>query len=226
MRARMPTTLPTYGTRTDCPSAGVRERLGELVVAPSRRPPPPARSCRGRASSSGAWPGPRRRCPAPRRCPESRLPSMTVEAPQARARKTSLSFRTPPSAMIGTFPSVASQASRIACSCGTPAPVSSRVRQPRPGPTPTLIASAPRSARKRAPSAVATLPDDERDAREALRGTPGRRVATTSESAWATSIRTHVDLLRRRAPRRARGSRRSRRSPRRRGGGRGRPSTE
>ena len=32
---------------------------------------------------------------------------MTVEAPQARARKTSLSLRMPPSAMIGTFPSVA-----------------------------------------------------------------------------------------------------------------------
>jgi hypothetical protein len=39
--------------------------------------------------------------------PERSEPSITVEAPQARARNASLSFRMPPSAMIGTFPSVA-----------------------------------------------------------------------------------------------------------------------
>ncbi len=39
--------------------------------------------------------------------PESMLPSITVEAPQAIARKRSLSSCTPPSAMIGSLPPVA-----------------------------------------------------------------------------------------------------------------------
>ena len=42
--------------------------------------------------------------------------------------------------------------------CGTPAPVTMRVVQVEPGPTPTFTASAPRSTRSRVPSAVATLP--------------------------------------------------------------------
>ena len=43
-------------------------------------------------------------------------------------------------------------------SCGTPKPVTMRVMQIEPGPTPTLMASAPASIRSRVPSAVATLP--------------------------------------------------------------------
>jgi hypothetical protein len=35
--------------------------------------------------------------------PDSALPSITVDAPQIRARKISLSVFTPPSAMIGTL---------------------------------------------------------------------------------------------------------------------------
>ena len=48
--------------------------------------------------------------------------------------------------------------STSACSCGTPKLVVMRVVQPPPGPIPTFTALAPRSARNRAPSAVATLP--------------------------------------------------------------------
>ena len=44
----------------------------------------------------------------------------------------------------------------VAWICGTPKLVVMRVVQPPPGPMPTLTASAPRSARKVAPAAVAT----------------------------------------------------------------------
>ena len=52
----------------------------------------------------------------------------------------------------------ASRHSTSACTCGTPKLVVMRVVQPPPGPMPTLMPSAPRSSRNRAPSAVATLP--------------------------------------------------------------------
>ena len=65
----------------------------------------------------------------------------------------------PPSAITGTPESpTASRHSTSACSCGTPKLVVIRVVQPPPGPMPTLMPSAPRSSRNRAPSAVATLP--------------------------------------------------------------------
>ena len=103
----------------------------------------------------------------------------------------SLSSRTPPSAMIGTSSSTAHHASRIAWSWGTPAPVSSRVRQPRPGPTPTLIASAPRSRRNCAPSAVATFPHtSSTPPKRARTASTARRI--TSEWAWAMSISEDV----------------------------------
>src|SRR3990172_569614 len=52
--------------------------------------------------------------------------------------------------MIGPSSPTARHASRIACNWGTPAAVSRRVRQPRPGPVPTLMASAPTSFNKEA----------------------------------------------------------------------------
>ena len=91
--------------------------------------------------------------------------------------------------MIGTRPSVARYASRTACSCGTPAPVSSRVRQPRPGPTPTLIASTPSSVSRRAASAVATLPTTSGTFATFFRSS-ATACATVAESAWATSSRS------------------------------------
>ena len=65
----------------------------------------------------------------------------------------------PPSAMMLTPASLAAAAhSRMAVSCGTPAPVTERVVQTLPGPMPTLITLAPAFARSSTPSGVATLP--------------------------------------------------------------------
>ncbi len=65
----------------------------------------------------------------------------------------------PPSAITG-MPARAAPSSAywIAETCGTPTPATMRVVQIEPGPTPTLTASAPWSARAFAPSPVATLP--------------------------------------------------------------------
>ena len=65
----------------------------------------------------------------------------------------------PPSEISGTpEPRVARAHSAIAVICGTPAPLTTRVVQMEPGPMPTLIPSAPRLIKSRAPSKVATLP--------------------------------------------------------------------
>ena len=65
----------------------------------------------------------------------------------------------PPSLMMPTFfPLSAAAASSTAVICGTPVPATIRVVQIEPGPMPTLIASAPASAKAFAPAAVATLP--------------------------------------------------------------------
>ena len=61
--------------------------------------------------------------------------------------------------MIGTPAGVAAfAASWIAEICGTPTPATMRVVQIEPGPTPTLMPSAPASTSAWAPSRVATLP--------------------------------------------------------------------
>ena len=84
---------------------------------------------------------------------------MTVLAPAAIALATSPGWRMPPSAIRGTPVARATSAqSRMAVSWGTPTPATRRVVQAKPGPMPTLTASAPASARSRKPSAVATLP--------------------------------------------------------------------
>src|SRR6266851_2963289 len=84
-------------------------------------------------------------------------PIITLEAPAARALTTSPEYLMPPSAITGTSPAPAT-ASRMAVICGTPTPVTTRVVQIEPGPTPTFTASTPRSTRARAPASVATLP--------------------------------------------------------------------
>src|SRR5207249_1011357 len=89
--------------------------------------------------------------------PPSSEPIITLEAPAARAFTTSPEYLMPPSAMTGTSPAAAT-ASRIAVTCGTPTPVTTRVVQIEPGPTPTLTASTPRSISAWAPSPVATFP--------------------------------------------------------------------
>src|SRR5881409_835564 len=105
---------------------------------------------------------------------------MTDEAPAAIALVTSPEYLIPPSEMIGTSALAAAAAhSATAVNCGTPAPATIRVVQMEPGPTPTLIASAPASIRSRTASCVATLP--------ATTSTSGKRpfnARTVSSTAW------------------------------------------
>ncbi len=91
--------------------------------------------------------------------PASRLPSMTVSAPAATALAMSPECWTPPSPITGTPAGrAACAASKIAVTCGTPTPATTRVVQMDPGPTPTLTPSAPASTSACAPARVATLP--------------------------------------------------------------------
>ena len=83
---------------------------------------------------------------------------MTLSAPAASAFTMSPEYRMPPSAMMGTSPSTPSTASMIAVSWGSPTPVTTRVVQMEPGPTPTFTASTPRSSSALAPSTVPTFP--------------------------------------------------------------------
>src|SRR5438552_1963581 len=84
---------------------------------------------------------------------------MTQLAPAAMALVISPEYLMPPSAMIGTpVPFAAREASMMAVSWGTPAPVTTRVVQMEPGPMPTLRPSTPSAMRSFAPSYVATLP--------------------------------------------------------------------
>ena len=78
---------------------------------------------------------------------------MTAEAPAAIALVMSPEYLMPPSAMMGTpVPSAARAASMTAVSCGTPAPVTTRVVQMEPGPMPTFKPSMPSEINSFAPS--------------------------------------------------------------------------
>ena len=91
--------------------------------------------------------------------PASHEPNMTLPAPAASAKATSLGYRTPPSAH--TEPPIrraSSEHSRTAENCGRPTPVIMRVVHIAPGPTPTLTMLAPALMRSRVPPAVTTLP--------------------------------------------------------------------
>src|SRR6266496_2552517 len=71
--------------------------------------------------------------------PASRLPSITVSAPDAIALAMSPEYCRPTSPMTGTPAGRhAEAASKIAVTCGTPTPATTRVVQIEPGPTPTL----------------------------------------------------------------------------------------
>ena len=80
-------------------------------------------------------------------------------APDASAFAMSPDDCSPPSPITGTpAGDAAAAASWIAVICGTPTPAMTRVVQIEPGPTPTLMASAPASTSAWAPARVATLP--------------------------------------------------------------------
>ena len=92
--------------------------------------------------------------------PANRLPTMTVSAPAPMAFATS-----PPAADAAVGDErhavrrdTAAAHSATAENWGTPTPATTRVEHTEPGPTPTLIASAPAAIRSSAPSAVATFP--------------------------------------------------------------------
>ncbi len=91
--------------------------------------------------------------------PANQEPIITLDAPAASARATSLGYRTPPSAQT-CLPSLRASAaqSRTALNWGLPTPVRILVVHIAPGPTPTLTMSAPASIRSAVPSAVTTLP--------------------------------------------------------------------
>ena len=91
--------------------------------------------------------------------PASKLPSITASAPAARALTMSPEYLMPPSAMMVTPWRWASPAqSWMAVIWGMPTPVTTRVVQMEPAPTPTLTTSAPAEIRSRVPSAVTTFP--------------------------------------------------------------------
>ena len=94
--------------------------------------------------------------PAASFVPAIKLPTITVDAPAARAFTISPGLLIPPSAIMGTFATL--QQLIIAESCGTPKPVWPLVLQALPGPTPTLTAAAPLAWKSRTASAVATFP--------------------------------------------------------------------
>jgi hypothetical protein len=84
-------------------------------------------------------------------------PIITLDAPAASAFTISPEYLMPPSAITGMSPAP-STASNTAVSWGTPTPVTTRVVQIDPGPTPTFTASTPRSTRACAAARVATFP--------------------------------------------------------------------
>ena len=103
-------------------------------------------------------PSSRKLSPGASSVPASMEPIITVCAPAASAFTTSPEYLIPPSAITGTRPAAPSTASSTAVSCGTPTPVTTRVVQMEPGPTPTFTASTPRSTSASAPPRVATFP--------------------------------------------------------------------
>ena len=84
---------------------------------------------------------------------------MQAQAPPAKALTISPEYLSPPSAITGTPCFLPSSAQSItAVNWGTPTPATILVVQIDPGPIPTLIQSAPASAKSLVASAVATLP--------------------------------------------------------------------
>ena len=81
-----------------------------------------------------------------------------MQAPKRTLLAMSPWSRMPPSAMIGLVATRAHHLSAESCQPPVPKPVFSLVMQTLPGPTPTLVASAPQFSRSITASGVATLP--------------------------------------------------------------------
>ena len=85
---------------------------------------------------------------------------MTIAAPKRTLLAMSPWWRMPPSAMIGLVATRAHHFSAESCQPPVPKPVFSLVMQTLPGPTPTLVASAPQFSRSITPSGVADVAGD------------------------------------------------------------------
>ena len=83
---------------------------------------------------------------------------MTIAAPKRTLLAMSPWWRMPPSATIGLVATRAHHFSAESCQPPVPKPVFSLVMQTLPGPTPTLVESAPQFSRSITASGVATLP--------------------------------------------------------------------
>ena len=110
---------------------------------------------------------------------------ITIAAPKRTLLAMSPWSRIPPSAMMGLVATRAHHFSADSCQPPVPKPVFSRVMQTLPGPTPTLVASAPQFSRSITASGVATLP--------AITKLSGRRVLMCSIilrtlSAWPCAM--------------------------------------
>ena len=79
-------------------------------------------------------------------------------APKRMLLAMSPCSRMPPSAMMGLVATRAHHFRADSCQPPVPKPVFMRVMQTLPGPTPTLVASAPQFSRSMIASGVATLP--------------------------------------------------------------------
>ena len=91
--------------------------------------------------------------------PAKREPTITESAPAAKAFAMSPENLIPPSAITGTLlPLMDSATSFTADNWGMPTPAIILVVQILPGPTPTLIASAPEETKSFAASPVAIFP--------------------------------------------------------------------
>ena len=123
--------------------------------------------------------------------PASIDPIITLDAPAASAFTMSPEYLMPPSAITGMSPAP-STASNTAVSCGTPTPVTTRVVQIDPGPTPTFTASTPRSTSARGAFARRDVAGDELHV-----GKASRAVGRRAQHAFAVPVRgvddEHVD---------------------------------
>ncbi len=116
--------------------------------------------------------------------PASMDPIITLDAPAASAFTMSPEYLMPPSAMTGTSPAP-STASNTAVSCGTPTPVTTRVVQIEPGPTPTFTASTPRSTSAALPRAS---PRCRRSSCTSGNASRTRAVASSTPSLWPCAV--------------------------------------
>ena len=126
--------------------ASPRDCIAPIDPCPGR----PCTACRPRRSAR----------PGDSATPASSDPSITVSAPTAIGLRDIAGLLQAAVADDRARPAgrQAFAASWIAVTCGTPMPVTTRVVQIEPGPTPTLTASAPASTSACAPARVAMLP--------------------------------------------------------------------